>query len=48
VEDQETADEPEETAKPTYAYTTDEPAAEQQGDDDNPLAAALRKAMQGH
>jgi hypothetical protein len=32
----------ESSGKPNYAYTTDEPSAE---DDDNPLAAALRKAM---
>lgn len=31
-----------EPARPSYAYTTDTPAAD---DDDNPLAAALRKAM---
>ena len=30
-------------SKPSYAYTTDEPSAED--DEDNPLAAALRKAM---
>jgi len=40
------ADELEEPAKPAFAYTTDEPAAEVE-DDDNPLAAALRKAMEG-
>jgi hypothetical protein len=43
----ETIDEPEEPTKPAYAYTTDEPPVAEEQDDDNPLAAALRKAMQG-
>jgi hypothetical protein len=43
LDDQEAAEQPEE---PAYAYTTDEPAAAED-EDDNPLAAALRKAMQG-
>jgi hypothetical protein len=47
LDDQEAADEPEQLAKPAFAYTTDEPADEVEDDDDNPLAAALRKAMQG-
>ncbi|HJZ45973.1 MAG TPA: hypothetical protein VKE41_02365 [Roseiflexaceae bacterium] len=42
--DPEAVEQPEEPAVPSYAYTTDEPAAGD--DDDNPLAAALRKAMQ--
>ena len=46
-EDQEPAEEPEEPAKPSYAYTTDTPPEAEAPDDDNPLAAALRKAMQG-
>jgi hypothetical protein len=46
--DLEVVDEPEEPAKPAFAYTTDAPPVdEEQDDDDNPLAAALRKAMQG-
>ena len=43
----ETIDEPEEPTKPAYAYTTDEPPVAEEQDDDNPLAAALRKALQG-
>jgi hypothetical protein len=45
-EDEELAEEPEapEEARPSYAYTTEEAAATE-GEDDNPLAAALRKAM---
>jgi hypothetical protein len=46
-EDQETIEELEEPAKPAYAYTTDEPPVAEEQADDNPLAAALRKAMQG-
>src|SRR5262249_39653365 len=47
-EDPEAVDEPEEPAKPAYAYTTDAPPVdEEQDDDDTPLAAALRKAMEG-
>ncbi|HEX5691973.1 MAG TPA: hypothetical protein VFX76_18290, partial [Roseiflexaceae bacterium] len=47
-DEEEALDEPEaEPEKPRYAYTTDEPAAEEEAaDDDNPLAAALRRAMQ--
>ena len=33
--------------KPRYAYSTEEPAADDETDDDNPLAAALRRAMEG-
>jgi hypothetical protein len=37
-----------EPEKPRFAYTTDQPPPEaEQADDDNPLAAALRRAMQG-
>jgi hypothetical protein len=43
-EDQEAAEQPEEPEAPSYAYTTDTPAEDE---DDNPLAAALRKAMEG-
>jgi len=47
-EDQEPIEQPETPAKPAFAYTTDAPpiAEEPADDDDNPLAAALRKAMQ--
>ena len=45
-EGQEAADEPEELTKPAYAYTTDEPPVAEEQEDDNPLAAALRKAME--
>jgi len=45
-DDQEAAEQPEEPARPAFAYTTDEPAAVED-EDDNPLAAALRKAMGG-
>jgi hypothetical protein len=45
-EDQETIEEPEEPAKPAYAYSTDEPPVAEEQEDDNPLAAALRKAME--
>jgi hypothetical protein len=46
-EDQEALEEPEalEEARPSYAYTTEETASDE--DEDNPLAAALRKAMKG-
>jgi hypothetical protein len=43
LDDQEVSDE---TEEPAFAYTTDQPTAEVADDDDNPLAAALRKAMQ--
>jgi hypothetical protein len=47
-EDEAAGDLEAEREKPRYAYTTDEPASEdQQADEDNPLAAALRRAMQG-
>jgi hypothetical protein len=45
-EDQEAADEPEELAKPAFAYTTEEPPVVEDQADDNPLAVALRRAMQ--
>ena len=46
--DQQTSEELEEPTKPAFAYTTDAlPEAEELADDDNPLAAALRKAMEG-
>ena len=46
--DQETSEELAEPTKPAFAYTTDAlPEAEELADDDNPLAAALRKAMEG-
>lgn len=46
-EQDEDTDEAEETTleKPGYAYTTDAPATDDE--DDNPLAAALRRAMKG-
>jgi len=50
LDDLEAADEPEEPAKPAFAYTTDATIVEVDqaaDDDDNPLAVALRKAMQG-
>ena len=48
LDDREDADDPEEPAKPAFAYTTDAPPViEEQDDDDNPLAVALRKAMEG-
>ena len=47
LDDLEAAEPPEEPARPAFAYTTDEPAAVEEDEDDNPLAAALRKAMQG-
>jgi hypothetical protein len=50
-EDEEESEEPGEAEengpeKPRYAYTTDEPDADAGEDDDNPLAAALRRAME--
>ncbi|HEX9374084.1 MAG TPA: hypothetical protein VF897_23935, partial [Roseiflexaceae bacterium] len=36
-----------EADKPRYAYTTDDAEADAGADDDNPLAAALRRAMEG-
>ena len=36
-----------EADKPRYAYTTDDAEADTGADDDNPLAAALRRAMEG-
>src|SRR5262249_1538181 len=46
-EEPEVSEEPEEPAKPAYAYPTEDPPDSEDKDDDNPLAAALRKAMQG-
>ena len=43
-EDADSAETPDE--QPRYAYTTDE-ASEEAEDDDNPLAAALKRAMEG-
>jgi hypothetical protein len=43
LDDLEAGEQPEE---PAYAYTTDEPPAAED-EDDSPLAAALRKAMEG-
>jgi hypothetical protein len=45
LDEQDVAEPPEEPAGPAYAYTTGEPPVEDE--DDNPLAAALRKAMSG-
>jgi hypothetical protein len=46
LDDLEAAEQPEEPAGPSYAYTTDEQQAAED-EDDNPLAAALRRAMSG-
>jgi hypothetical protein len=42
----EALEEPAAPARPSYAYSTEEPSTDD-ADDDNPLAAALRKAMEG-
>jgi hypothetical protein len=46
-EDEGEAAESADPEKPRYAYTTDAPAEDEEADDDNPLAAALRRAMKG-